>query len=547
MFLAWSLVTVNVLLAVFQFLLIGTIGAILAIYSRFGGDYANSIRWSRQGGYPEMLSSVYNSWIILPRSTKIAISLTICASLSASLADKGAAYFIAVSDRQTNASYITVKTSQFLPFYNTVQEPSGWTFSIRHGADIADAMAKKINDTSNIPNAVPGRMYVPQTSEYESCNQLAVKTLDHEAPQLHLRSSGCMEVNFMIAMPFHLPLANATHLKRSKDRWSIITPTIPSQWLGEIPIMAALRSNASFIAFLMTMNDMTVTRIMWMELEDGLTSFPETIVSKGLSPAGETFVLSVTTIPFSTSTVQRFRNVSTAVFGNYNAMFEAMETSVNNATFRSTTNLFIEVKLDSTSVEMLACYTSPVPGLMCSYIIISTVVTKPQALNPIITEARQGRPLSQLQGVHFSVAMRIRHTIAAVDGTRQSISTSTIKDATSAAAHYLASLGQNFYMDWDASQLYVIYDTTDTQGGLEIPSWLIWSIAVIMIVCLCFWAATEYFLDERYLSSLQKNIALHLGTRLPGTAPMVMRSQFDTLEFEDVPILSQDIQLKVDT
>ncbi|KAF9961317.1 hypothetical protein BGZ70_008324 [Mortierella alpina] len=541
MFLDWSLVTVNIILAVFQFLLIGTIGAILAIYSRLGSKHANSIRWVRQGGYPEMLSSVYNSWKRLPDSTKIAIVLTLCASLCASLADKGAAYFITIATRQTNGSVIMVNTSQFLPFYDGVQEPSGWTVNIRHGVDIVEAMARKINDTSKIPNAMPGRVYIPQTSAYEGCNQLAIRALHSKTPQLRLTGGGCMDLFFVLALPYQPPAyANSTVLKRLNGRWSIVVPTTSSQWVSEIPVTAMLHKNSTFLT---TMNHMV--QVTWMELKDGITTLPQTVTSKGVSSAGETLVLSISSVPFSTSTVQRFRNVSAAVFDNYNDMFAAMEASVNNATLRSRTNLFIEVKVSNPTVEVLACYSSQIPGLMCAYIIITSVVTKQQPLNPILTEARQGRPLSQLQG-NFTIAMRILHTVVTVDGARQSISTSVLKDATTAATHYLASLGQNFYMDWNASQLYVIYDTTDIQTGLEVPLWLIWGIAVIMITCLCLWAATEYFMDERYLSSLQKNIAIHLGARLPGNAPMVMRSKFDPLEFEDVSILSYDIQHEVD-
>ncbi|KAF9319033.1 hypothetical protein BG006_003065 [Podila minutissima] len=540
MFLTWSLVTVNIVLAVFQFLLIGAVGAILAIHSRFGGEHANSIRWTRQGGYPEMLSSLYNSWRYLPKSAKIAMVLTICASLSASLADKGAAYFITLAERQTNASFIMVNTSQFLPV-SGILEPSGWSTNIRYGANIVDAMARMINDTSNIPNAVPGRIYTPQTSEYDGCNQLAVKALDRKITQLHLRSNGCMEVQFHFPCPYYQPIfVNATVIKRSNDRWSIIAPITSSQWFGEIPVLAMLRNNSTFLA---TMNDMV--RMNWMHLEDGITSLPETVTTKGVSPAGETLVLSISSVPFSASTVQRFRNVSAATFDNYNDMFQAMEASVNNATFRSTTNMFTEVSVDKSTIEALVCYSSRLPGLMCAYTIISAIIVKQQALNPIIAEARQGRPLSQ--EVNLTIAMRIRHTVATIDGTRQSISPSTIKNATSAAAHYLASLGHNFYMDWKASQLYTIYDTTDTQSGLEIPLWLMLGIAITMIACLSLWVATEYFMNGRYVSSLHKNIAMQLGARVKGIAPMVMRSKVNPLELEDVPIVFCDIQHDVDT
>ncbi|KAF9277005.1 hypothetical protein BGZ68_009601 [Mortierella alpina] len=543
MFLAWSLFTVNIILAVLQFLLIGAIGAILAIYSKVGGNHANSVRWIRQGGYLELLSSAFNSWRRIPTSSKAAISLTICASLTASLADKGATYFITVADRQTSASSIMVNTSQFLPFYSGLLEPSGWSTSIRHGANIVDAMTRKINDTSNIPNAIPGRMYVPQTSEYAGCNQLAVKALNSKIPQFRLISTGCMEIYFfMPALVFQPIIANATVIKRSNDRWSILTPIIASRWVAEIPVVAVLQSNSTVLT---VMHDMM--RMNWQELEDGITSLPETVTSKGVSSSGETLVLSISSVPFSVSTAHRFRAVASAVFDNYNEMFEAMEAAATRLKNQPTTNLFTEVKVSNATIEVLSCHSSEIIGLMCGYTIISTVVTKRQALNPIIAEARQGRPLSQSLGFNFTVAMRILHTVATSNGTRQLLSTSTLKDATSAAAHYLASLGQNFYMDWNASQLYVIYDTTDIQKGLEIPLWLIWVIPVAMITCLSLWVATEYFMDERYLSSLQKNIALHLGDRLTGTAPMLMRSKFDPLEFENVPILSHNIQHEVDT
>ncbi|KAF9114938.1 hypothetical protein BGW39_003223 [Mortierella sp. 14UC] len=532
MFLAWSLFTVNVVLAVFQFLLIGAIGAILAIYSRFGGEHANSIRWTRQGGYPEMLKSLYNSWKTIPKSTKVAMVITIFASLAASLADKGAAYFITLAERQINASFIMVNSPQFIPISSGVLELSGWSTNIRYGANIVDAMVRMINDTSNIPDAAAGRIYIPQTYEYEiGCNQTTILALNYKAPQLRLRDSGCMEVYYFFPLPGRqLLFANATIVKRSNDRWSITVPITDMQWLHEIAVTAVLHKNSTFLS---TTNGFG--RLNWNYLQDGITSLPETTTSKGVSPTGETIVLSISNIPFSTSTVQRFRNVSTAAFDNYNDLFQAMEASINNATLRSKTNMFTETRIVNSTIEALVCYSSSLPGLMCAYTIISIVSVKQQPLNSIIAGARQGRPLSQ--NPDFTIAMRIRHIITTVNGTRQSVSLSTMKNATSSAAYYLASLGQNFYMDWNASELYIIYDTRDTQSGLEIPFWLILCIAITMVVCLGFWAATEYFMDGRYTSSLHKNIAMRLAARLKSSAPLLMRSKIDPLEFEEVPIV----------
>ncbi|KAF9105554.1 hypothetical protein BGX27_009569 [Mortierella sp. AM989] len=535
MFLTWSLFTVNVILAVFQFLLVGAIGAILAIYSRFGGEYANSIRWTRQGGYPEMLNSLYNSWKSVPKSTKGAMVLTVFASLVASLADKGAVYFITLAERQTNASFIMVNTSQFVPVSAGVRRLSGWSTNIPYGADIVEAMVKMINDTKNIPEVVSDRVYIPQTSEYEiGCNQMAVVALETnitEHPQFILRSEGCMVLIFGVSVGNKPLFANATIINRSNGRWSIAMPFIPLQYPSEIVPIAVLGNNSTDLGA-----GFKLGGGLLVSPQDGIVSLPYTLTSKGVTLTGETLVLSVTNMPFSTSTVQRFRNVSIAIFDDYDDLFQAMEASVNNATFRWSTNLFTELRIANSTIEALICYSSGLPGLMCTYTIIRAILVKQQDLNPIIAEARQGRPLSMETGP--VVSMTIDHTVAKVNGTRQLISLSTMKNATFEAAHYLASLGQNFYMDWNASQLYIIYDITDIQSGLEIPFWIMLCIPITMIICLGLWVATECFMDGRYTGSLHKNIAMQLASQMKSSAPMVMRSKVDPLEFEKVPIVA---------
>ncbi|KAF9342578.1 hypothetical protein BGX26_007249 [Mortierella sp. AD094] len=466
--------------------------------------------------------------------------LTILASLAASLADKGAAYFITLAERQTNASFIMVNTSQFVPVSSGIFELPGWSTNIYHGANIVEAMAKMINDTKNIPDIVSGRVYTPQRSEYEiGCNQAAIMAQDNST-QRFLLHDGCMVIDFALIVSDNQLFANTTVINRSNDRWSLVTPIIAPQYLPEIDVFALAFANNSTLLATITSSGELLTYP-----KDGITSLSQTVTSKGVSPTGETLVPSISNIPFCTSTVLRFRNVSTAIFDNYDDLFHAMEGSVNNATFRSKTNLFVEVRIVNSTIEALGCYSSNLPGLMCAYTIISTILIKQQDLNPIIVEARQGRPLSL--GPDLTILITIRHIIAKVNGTRQSISLSTMKNATSAATHYLASLGQNFLMDWNASQLYIIYDTTDTQRGMEIPFWLMLCIAVTMVTCLGLWAVTEYFMNGRYTSSLHKNIAMELGAQVKSSAPMVMRSQVDPLEFEEVPIVFRDIQHGVDT
>src|ERR1700759_3110267 len=106
MFLPWTIFVINIILSIFQFLLISALDAVLSVYSRFGGEYANPIRWIHQTGYVEMISSISNSRKRVSISTTIVVILVAFVSIVASVIDKGAAYFIHPSEREGNASFV---------------------------------------------------------------------------------------------------------------------------------------------------------------------------------------------------------------------------------------------------------------------------------------------------------------------------------------------------------------------------------------------------------------------------------------------------------
>ncbi|KAF9321028.1 hypothetical protein BG006_002687 [Podila minutissima] len=161
---------------------------------------------------------------------------------------------------------------------------------------------------------------------------------------------------------------------------------------------------------------------------------------------------------------------------------------------------------------------------------------EPQEINIPIAEARGGKPFPDPPGT--SIAMTIEHIPTLHSGVPQPVSMSAMKNATFEAAHYLASLGQNFYADYVEEQLYVLFDTMDPYQGFRVPDWLLISVTATMAVCLCLWALTNILLDVRYTSSLYKVVSMQLSPQIGVSAPMLIRSKFEPFEFEDIPVVA---------
>ncbi|KAF9105555.1 hypothetical protein BGX27_009570 [Mortierella sp. AM989] len=536
MFLPWTPFVLNIILAIFRLLLIGAVDAILAIYSRFGGEHANSIRWTRQGGYPEMLNSLYNSWKNLPKPTKVAMVLTIFVSLVASLADKGVVYFVVTSIRHSEADSVVFKSSQFSSRGST-KSFTGWSSSTHYESDIVEAMERMINNARNISEVLSGRVYTPRTSKYEvACDQFDFSALDVSRERF-MFSSDCAVAEYALYGVYSPNLYKAKVVSVSKGRWSINVPATPPfmfSTIGTIPGIYVGTMRCS-----LGPNPVSPAN----RFKPGLAALPITRTTKCVYPTGEISVLSASTVPFSFSTVGNFRSVSTAVFGEYGDLFQAMERSINNITASSNSTVFLELKVHDSFIEAVVCYSFeyPTPGtisMSCIYNNVNMFIVKQQEINIPIMEAHGDKPFPTPP--NSSIALTIEHTLALHNGTPKPISISTMKNTTYEAANYMASLGQNFYSDYDEEQLYVLFDTTDPQQGFEVSDWLLVSITITMVICLCLWAMTKAFLDVRYTSSLHKVITIQLSPQMKILAPMLIRSKFEPFEFENIPVVPVD-------
>ncbi|KAF9951263.1 hypothetical protein BGZ72_007198 [Mortierella alpina] len=399
MFLPWSVFILKIILALFQYLLTGAVGAILSLYSRFGGEYANSIRWSRHGGHLEMMKSLINSRRNIPNSAKLTMMMAIVASVSASLVDKWITNFISQSVRHREGNPVVESTSQFA-LVDSQDVFQGWSTSIRYGANVTDSIASMINDTQNIPDAVPGRTYIPRTSEFEvACEQFDIVVLGPAEPQLHLTDGGC--ANLTISFDEEYNFTNTTVVQRSDHRWGIAVPrSVTPLSINNVPLQ--LKSSRADLPYCGM--DESYQRRRQLHVASGITSLPTTSTTKCVQLNGEISVLSMSTTRFYLSNALQFRDTTHDIFEDkadklLQDMWESIQSRIryNESSVRPTldTTMPMEVTVAKRSIDAIICQTEAIvlrhaaPAVECLYANINTFITKQQDPIPEPMDARR--------------------------------------------------------------------------------------------------------------------------------------------------------------
>ncbi|KAF9399840.1 hypothetical protein BGX21_005524 [Mortierella sp. AD011] len=473
------------------------------------------------------------------------MAVAIVSCLVASLSSSGAALFIRPAERLINANSTVFKVPHYL---STNIEASffKWQSAIHIGNNITDAIVRMTNDSSVILEPEVGRIYTPRTAEYETaCSHLDLTWgfgADDDVIQSTRLSSGDCVILMTQSSGIRPIYSNMSITSAYNGRWSITTPYeyLYKDRLYEVVTLAQLISGNRSLS-VGPLNGFTFAD----DTTDELIREPATNIAKYILSTGTTVSLSMTEVRFISPNIQEFLNNSKAIFGETNDLFQAMELSINrNKTMSSSGASFAEIIISGSALNSLSCYSGVSPrqgnetSLMCSYIDARVIVTKPQPINSVISEARNGRPLSDSE--FPSQLIQISYIPDNINGIVQPIPLLSLKQATSAAVHYMASLGQNLYLDWDDGQLYVIFDTVDIENGFEIQTWLVVAMLSLAVVSVCLWGGAWYFLDPAYKGSLYENASMEMGKQTNKKAPMLMSFDVHSMEMEDTPIISRD-------
>ncbi|KAF9080780.1 hypothetical protein BGX27_005243, partial [Mortierella sp. AM989] len=372
-----------------------------------------------------------------------------------------------------------------------------WRSTIRSDDDIVDAIKSMTNDTRVIPNRVAGRVYTPKEAGYDpGCSSLNVVLNfgieDFLNPYIPLSTGGCASIILIQSIRFNPIYSDMKITNVTKDRWSITTPHsgIYNNELYEF-------DSSSIVAY--------SDQLFSVKGADGYSSVesstngiirePSTRILKHELTTQEVVVMAMTDVRFTASSVGEFSNASKAVFGPTDDLFQAMELSINkNRSMTYEGAYFAELSVNGSDFNALTCYSaiSVLQGnttvLVCSFIHFQMIVTKPLPMDPVLMEARNGRSMEYY--IFPTMMMSFDYIPDNINGILQPIPLDFFKHTTSAATKYIASVGQNQYLDWGVGLFYVLFDTTDTQSGFEIPGWLEIAVLGIMALCLCLWIAT---------------------------------------------------------
>ncbi|KAG0085962.1 hypothetical protein BGZ92_008566 [Podila epicladia] len=169
MFTSLHFVFVSLFFTLFGILLIGALGALLALYSTSKDEYASSIRWSQQGGYLEMFLILRNSFRHVPRRTTAAMIIAVAASISVPFVSVGLGRMVHQVDIGIDPGSTLSQTSQIL-LDSLVS--TGWTQFLARSTTMEDALKTMLVDPRYIVDMDPGKQYTPKTYGYKvDCNK----------------------------------------------------------------------------------------------------------------------------------------------------------------------------------------------------------------------------------------------------------------------------------------------------------------------------------------------------------------------------------------
>lgn len=381
-FLPISIFALNVALAVFKFALASAVGACFIIYARYGGEYANSVRWVRSAGYLEMYQALKgtNGRTNTPASVKLALVVGIIATLAASILDKGIAGFVTPTTQLGQPRRELKVSSQVAPYAS----PSiflGWNFIVPNNGSVLEAMKEVLSSPSVIPDRSDEQDYDPVTSPYNAynvtCNAIGVK-LEGEAIRGGMR---CATLSFLSRI---LKTNQLERFKRAPNRWGFIAE---SPGPNTSVLNAPLDVEFEFLP-VVKCNIMENYRPSAVEVSEGFTAFPTTTTTKCYHESGEITALAMTTIRF----VHTGDRYNAEQGGKYfaekdNELILQMGKSVANTTMAikgqpqnqtRTVGLWVEYRVAFTTVDIYACdYGNGNQRVECAYATVEMNHFKP--------------------------------------------------------------------------------------------------------------------------------------------------------------------------
>ncbi|KAK3833782.1 MAG: hypothetical protein JOS17DRAFT_739333 [Linnemannia elongata] len=551
----WPFVVSSIAITIIKIILSGTIGAALTFYVRYSSDtYANSIRWSRIGGLYETITLLRNSRRKVPKRSRIIMAVMIIANVLTLFVTIFLGAFVSRTDMASDPSSAVVITGQFPPQRGVSW--TDWSGLMKADAAMEDTLVLLLNNTRFNPNPLPQTVYTPHKYDYEiPCDETGVMLGDGDpiSPLVYPSShNNCQFISVILGKgkTYVWDAKEATNRRISAGVHMVTAPFSYHSELGgkfiELgPTVFAVNGricpgHVAFPALLVSFP------------KDGMTSLPKTYATRCQYDTDESFVMTATYIKFAVNHLNDFDKITTSILDDASSfpLMQPMRAAINNGTFLTThlnstvvNSTLVILTSISTHVDVLMCIstfssTTTTVGLICSYVHVTLIATKPQPWDPITSAVFKQHPTSYFEA-EFNITNKNEFTIHHMpSGLKDSMDTYSVPHlvkATTDATVYLASLGHNVVMNTQAEQLYVFYDTIKFKDAFEVPNPLLIFLFVVSLVCIVVWAFSEKFTPV-FNGSVYKVIYEDIKSK-DDTTQMLMDCTHNPLAFEGYQVV----------
>ncbi|KAF9982163.1 hypothetical protein BGZ75_006458 [Mortierella antarctica] len=476
----------------------------------------------------------------------MAIAMTV-ATFASILALISSVYFSTMvhrADVEAHRAYLGITTMRIMP---SGMRNGQWTTYLPYGSKIEDVLGLMVNDTRNLAEALPGRRYTPRKFGYEvACDSISVAVRPNSSDILPQEVGGCSAVLFSIGSYFFdWDPETAINIRTGPNQYTIVATV---KFEERIALFEPQAPSVFFYEYVCAVSPSISgdnVRNFRRFPDSGMTSLPRTSLYKCQYPSGALNVVAQTRMNFAIRGLAEYDNITTTIFDDSRQLplLATMGAFAKNGTFSrpKINSTMVALTMASTNVHFFRCHSVrsadfEVIGLLCSYIVLEAIMTKPQPEDPTIAADLTGRPVLAANESVNQNAVWVDHFNMNIASSIPTFSVSSLLNATLSGAQYFASLGQNFVMDWEKGQLYVLFDTVDIKDGQEFSTGLFAALVVVMVLCAGLWAFTERTLKGIYTGSLYKLAYTRSKPRMEKPAPMLMSCAHDPLAFERVPI-----------
>ncbi|KAF9135008.1 hypothetical protein BGW39_005100 [Mortierella sp. 14UC] len=457
----------------------------------------------------------------------------------------GAKSFVESITGEGRVSQEVVASWQFIQSDLVSRTIPSWITPVDFGISMEEALTKAMNGSRTIPHPKPTVRYRFRLSKYElACDRLDFNVgTNSNNSALKFPNDGCAMITLVQSGNALVDEEQSYIVPKSKGRAKVVLWSASKD--DEAGVDISKLAEVRYRGRNCTSDNNSIRNY---SPSIGIAPSPTNRLARCIFTTGEAVHLSIARIRFFSPDSKQFHAIATSLFGDQDDLVLGMLDSVNKRHLHRPTKgsrprhcrggqgrwhrhislIFSRRKPASDDVERI-------PYIACAYTSTNVLIVKPQFINPDIGKLLTDKGLYVVEGLQVSV-LPLYHLPLFTETVSYPIS--KIVGSSLVAANYSTSLGNNFVLDWDALILYTTFDTTSIVNGYELPDWLFVAIIAVMVLCLLFWGATDFWANDRYKDSLYFAVSKELTAGQDIVAPRLHRFNPRTLEFEGRRIVS---------